>query len=163
MSVELQTPSKVAASALSSISLNASKSVTPASDVMAKLKAKAAEAQAAKPVVEEVKVDAIEECRTRFVGDLECEEKDEPLLQESNSRFVLFPIKYREVSEFSRIQRFYLPLADSFRSGKCTSRPRLRSGLPRRLTSPRTCTTGRTSSTTTSVTSLSTSLPSSLL
>ncbi|KAI9636000.1 ribonucleotide reductase [Dioszegia hungarica] len=98
MSTEFETPSKVAASALSTISLNTVKDVTPASDVLAKLKAAAAEAQAAKPVVEEVKVaEPLEEYRTRFVGDLECEEKDEPLLQESNSRFVLFPIKYREI------------------------------------------------------------------
>lgn len=97
MSVELQTPSKVAASALSSISLNTTKEA-PASNALAKLKAAAAEAQAAKPVVEEVKVETVEEFRSRFVGDLECEEKDEPLLQETNSRFVLFPIKYREVS-----------------------------------------------------------------
>lgn len=104
MSTEFETPSKVAASALSTISLNTVKDVTPASDVLAKLKAAAAEAQAAKPVVEEVKVaEPLEEYRTRFVGDLECEEKDEPLLQESNSRFVLFPIKYREVSQLFRV------------------------------------------------------------
>lgn len=99
MSAEIQTPSKVAASALSTISLNTtSKPVTPAADVLAKLKAAAAEAQAAKPAVEELKLEPVEEYRTRFVGDLQCEEKDEPLLQESSSRFVLFPIKYREVS-----------------------------------------------------------------
>ncbi len=141
MSTEIQTPSKVAASALSTISLNASKSVTPAGDVLAKLKAAAAEAQAAKPVVEELKVEPIEEYRTRFVGDLQCEEKDEPLLQESSSRFVLFPIKYREVS----LTRLNVDVADMTRSGKCTSRLKPPSGHPRRSTSPPISTTGRTS------------------
>jgi ribonucleoside-diphosphate reductase subunit M2 len=49
------------------------------------------------PETAEVEVDS----RQRFVGDVNCEEKDEPLLQESTSRFVLFPIKYREVSTVS--------------------------------------------------------------
>lgn len=44
-----------------------------------------------------VEGEELEEYRTKFVGE-DIEEKDEPLLKESNSRFVLFPIKYREVS-----------------------------------------------------------------
>lgn len=32
------------------------------------------------------------------------EEEDEEILKESNSRFVLFPIKYREVSYHSRVR-----------------------------------------------------------
>ncbi|KAF9061015.1 ribonucleotide reductase small subunit [Rhodocollybia butyracea] len=33
----------------------------------------------------------------RFVGDIHCQEHDEPLLQESVNRFVLFPIKFPEI------------------------------------------------------------------
>jgi ribonucleoside-diphosphate reductase subunit M2 len=110
MSVLPETPSKVAAAALSTIDLNSK----PTTDIMAKLKAAAAEARAAgvkaadvavavantpKPAQGE-EVEEIEEYRTRFVGDLNGEEKDEPLLQETTARFVLFPIKYREVGHF---------------------------------------------------------------
>lgn len=92
------TPSKVAASALENVNLN-----TPVkTDVMAKLKAAAA-AEAGVKDVKEVEETAEEkpteaELRKRFVGDIFCEEKDEPLLKESTDRFVLFPIKFREVS-----------------------------------------------------------------
>lgn len=41
---------------------------------------------------------AIEDYRLRFVGDVDLDEKDEPLLKESRRRFVLFPIQYHEVS-----------------------------------------------------------------
>ena len=93
------TPSKVAAAALSHINLNTSK---PAEHtLMAKLKASAADTPV--KVAVEVKTAAaeteVEAWRKRFVGDIECDEKDEPLLQETTSRFVLFPIKYREVSD----------------------------------------------------------------
>ena len=108
----VETPSKVAAAALNKMDLNVP--TKPTTDVMAKLKAAAAEAHAAgikpaelavavKPTTKldaqpEAQVEELEEFRTRFVGDLACEEKDEPLLQETTARFVLFPIKYREVS-----------------------------------------------------------------
>jgi ribonucleoside-diphosphate reductase subunit M2 len=39
----------------------------------------------------------IEDYRLRFVGDVDLDEKDEPLLKESRRRFVLFPIQYHEV------------------------------------------------------------------
>lgn len=39
----------------------------------------------------------VEDYRQRFVGDVELDEKDEPLLKESKRRFVLFPIQYNEV------------------------------------------------------------------
>lgn len=39
----------------------------------------------------------VEAYRTRFVGDIDLDEKDEPLLKETNRRFVLFPIQYHEV------------------------------------------------------------------
>lgn len=91
----VETPSKVAASALSVMDLNtAAKKEAGAPTMLEKLKA----AGETKPVVEQTKEEEVEEYRKRFVGDLDCEEKDEPLLQESNARFVLFPIKYREVS-----------------------------------------------------------------
>lgn len=35
--------------------------------------------------------------RLCFVGDVDLDEKDEPLLKESKRRFVLFPIQYNEV------------------------------------------------------------------
>ncbi|ORX33555.1 ribonucleoside-diphosphate reductase [Kockovaella imperatae] len=105
------TPSKVAAAALSHINLNTTNPANKPAEhtLMAKLKAAAAEVQAkaevksvaatatAVNVTETEGSEEVEEYRTRFVGDLECEEKDEPLLQETTSRFVLFPIKYREI------------------------------------------------------------------
>ncbi|KAG8830399.1 Ribonucleotide-diphosphate reductase (RNR), small subunit [Serendipita sp. 399] len=39
----------------------------------------------------------LEEYRKRFVGDVDLDEKDEPLLKESQRRFVLFPIQYHEI------------------------------------------------------------------
>lgn len=41
--------------------------------------------------------DSVEEYRTRFVGEVDLDEKDEPLLKASSRRFVLFPIQYHEV------------------------------------------------------------------
>lgn len=35
--------------------------------------------------------------RARFVGNVDLDEKDEPLLKESHRRFVLFPIQFHEV------------------------------------------------------------------
>ncbi|KAK1236726.1 Ribonucleotide-diphosphate reductase (RNR), small subunit [Marasmius sp. AFHP31] len=39
----------------------------------------------------------LEELRKRFVGDIELPESEEPLLQETKRRFVLFPIQYPEI------------------------------------------------------------------
>lgn len=41
----------------------------------------------------------------KYVGDVDLDEKDEPLLKESKRRFVLFPIQYKEVcaSYFQRV------------------------------------------------------------
>ncbi|RXK37299.1 ribonucleoside-diphosphate reductase subunit M2 [Tremella mesenterica] len=94
----VETPSKAAAAALSSIDLNSVKS----KDLLSKLKAVE---QPTKHVVLDPKSiststpveEPVEDVRQRFVGDLDCEEKDEPLLKETTSRFVLFPIKYREI------------------------------------------------------------------
>ncbi|KZT62919.1 putative small subunit of ribonucleotide reductase [Calocera cornea HHB12733] len=82
------TPSKKAAAQLESLSI-----VTPTKDKAFMEKLKAAGAPAEKPQEEE----PIEEYRLRFVGDLECEEKDEPLLKSTQRRFVLFPIQYHEI------------------------------------------------------------------
>jgi ribonucleoside-diphosphate reductase subunit M2 len=42
--------------------------------------------------------------RDRFVGNLDITcDADEPLLKETGNRFVLFPIKYHEVSNSSRV------------------------------------------------------------
>jgi len=93
----VETPSKAAAAALSIIDLNAPKPKPADSSLLAKLKAVAAEAPVKPFVVEQAKGE-VEEYRKRFVGDLNCTEKDEPLLKETTSRFVIFPINYREVS-----------------------------------------------------------------
>lgn len=79
----------------------------------------------------------IEDYRLRFVGDVDLDEKDEPLLKESRRRFVLFPIQYHEVS----LRLGYLVFVCSalvVRSGKCTRRLRPRSGPPRKWICPRT-------------------------
>lgn len=68
MSAVLETPSKAAASALSSIDLSSPANLAP------KL------ADSAKQVV--VKPTR-EELEARFVGDIDCEEEDEPILQET--------------------------------------------------------------------------------
>lgn len=41
--------------------------------------------------------ESLDPSRLRFVGDVDLDEKDEPLLKESKRRFVLFPIQYNEV------------------------------------------------------------------
>lgn len=145
----VETPSKVAASAFANIDLNTTKKASEAA-LLSKLQAAAPE-------------DDVEEYRKRFVGDLDCEEKDEPLLKETNARFVLFPIKYHEVS-LQVVLHVYASMDANIgrRFGKCTRRLRPLSGLLKRSTLPPIFTTGRTSSTTTSDTSLSTSLHSLL-
>lgn len=112
----LVTPSKAAAAALENFSMN-----EQPTDMLSKLKAVAAKeagvdtngkplakeetpaaaAKEATPAADEedcYKPDYDAPLSKRYVGDLECEESDEPLLKESTDRFVLFPIKYREVS-----------------------------------------------------------------
>lgn len=157
----VETPSKVAASAFANIDLNTTKKASEAT-LLSKLQA----AAPTKPVVEEAQAapeDDVEEYRKRFVGDLDCEEKDEPLLKETNARFVLFPIKYHEVS-LQVVLHVYASMDANIgrRFGKCTRRLRPLSGLLKRSTLPPIFTTGRTSSTTMSDTSLSTFLHSLL-
>jgi ribonucleoside-diphosphate reductase subunit M2 len=64
----------------------------------ASVAALATEMDAKKPIVEEVK--KVEEPKPAVVSGIKPEEADEPLLQENPNRFVLFPIKYHEVSFF---------------------------------------------------------------
>ena len=75
-------------------------------------------------------------------------EAHEPLLQENPNRFVLFPIKYHEVrvSHASRVKCFRLSRANlpRHRSGACTRKPKLLSGLPKKLISPKISMTGTT-------------------
>jgi ribonucleoside-diphosphate reductase subunit M2 len=101
MSTEFETPSKPLANGLSSIDIaNDSKSSSAA--LNSKLQASAGKTD--EPVDEKVaavETEALEESRTQFVGEVDLPESEEPLLKESKSRFVLFPIKYREVSFLS--------------------------------------------------------------
>ena len=85
------TPTSKAAHGLADLAL-----VTPVKqDLVHKLKAaNDASQQQQQPQEEE----PIEDYRLRFVGDVDLDEKDEPLLKESQRRFVLFPIQYHEVS-----------------------------------------------------------------
>lgn len=88
MSAMLATPTSKTANGLADLAL-----ITPTKathDLMSKLTAK----QNASSEPEE---EPIEEWRQRFVGDVDLDEKDEPLLKESQRRFVLFPIQYHEV------------------------------------------------------------------
>lgn len=49
-----------------------------------------------KPIIEEVKVQEVK--KVTVAPTIKPEEADEPLLQENPNRFVVFPIKYHEVS-----------------------------------------------------------------
>ncbi|OJA17025.1 hypothetical protein AZE42_00563 [Rhizopogon vesiculosus] len=95
------TPSKKAAAALAAFSLasptkpsqndtlpvidDRKRSVSPDSE-----KAEGSELQ-------DEDADNLDELRTKFVGDIELPESEEPLLKESKRRFVLFPIQYHEI------------------------------------------------------------------
>ena len=83
-----ETPSKKAAASFDDLTLDS----PIKSSTLDKLIA--ARAEEDKEVVGE---GPLEEYRSRFVGDVDLDEKDEPLLKESQRRFVLFPIQYREV------------------------------------------------------------------
>lgn len=62
---------------------------------------------------------------------------DEPILRENKNRFVLFPIKYNDVSPDHPVLSYHisriLTSSHGCRSGKCIRKPRPPSGLPRRL------------------------------
>lgn len=65
------------------------------------------EAKPKELVKEEVKA---EEVKTVAAPTIKSFEADEPLLQENPQRFVLFPIKYHEVSDIAKIWSFGLAL-----------------------------------------------------
>lgn len=101
MSTSFETPSKRTAASLEKMALSSpSKATTVASTsksaTMTPLEKFIAENSA--PEAEEEVEEPVEDYRRRFVGDVDLEEKDEPLLKASSRRFVLFPIQYHEVS-----------------------------------------------------------------
>ena len=74
-------------------------------------------------------------------------EADEPLLQENPHRFVLFPIKYHEVRVIDALTRRVLLTTCTnmlHRYGRCTRRPKHRSGPPKKSIYRRIYTTGTT-------------------
>ena len=80
-----ETPSKKAAAGLENLALvTPVKLFKPTEDAPAKIDVS-------------VEEESVEDYRLRFVGDVDLDEKDEPLLKESKRRFVLFPIQYHEV------------------------------------------------------------------
>jgi len=84
----VSTPSKKAAASMKVMTLESP--VKPAK----KLPALVFEEEEAEEASE---VDKVEALRTRFVGDVEITEDQEPLLVQSKRRFVLFPIRYPEI------------------------------------------------------------------
>ncbi|KAF9793015.1 ribonucleotide reductase small subunit [Thelephora terrestris] len=83
----VSTPSKKAAAAIKAMSLENPIEPTKRSPALV------FEEEEAEVVPE---VDELEDLRTRFVGDIEITEDQEPLLIETKRRFVLFPIQYHE-------------------------------------------------------------------
>lgn len=91
-SLEFETPSKVTANALSSLDLTKPESINDKlglpTNALRKEHKKATE-------VDQTVTDG----RDRFVGNLDIKsDADEPILKPTDNRFVLFPIKYHEVS-----------------------------------------------------------------
>lgn len=104
----LETPSKKVASGLAGIDVNA----TPSKKSAAKLNLAEADDDFSEPafLTKGKKVDASKPPATsdvsakeddvhgKFVGEVDLPEEEEPLLVESKRRFVLFPIRFHEVS-----------------------------------------------------------------
>ncbi|KAH8825075.1 ribonucleotide reductase small subunit [Flagelloscypha sp. PMI_526] len=78
------TPSKKAAAALEKFSLN-----TPLKKI--------GEVEDRRDIVLPGSLGDLDDLRTRFVGEVDLLEAEEPLLKESKRRFVLFPIQYHEI------------------------------------------------------------------
>lgn len=92
----LDTPSKPLAAGLGALDLT-----KPKNPFHAEESAAASTKVHVAPVDDELKLAG----RDRFVGNPDIlSDKDEPLLKESAQRFVLFPIKYHEVSASSRVR-----------------------------------------------------------
>lgn len=81
----------------------------------------------------------IRETEMEFISEFKRKEKNgflipEPLLIEDKARFVLFPIKHTDVrSNYFKFLNLNLPLILLYRYGICTRKPRLHSGLRKRL------------------------------
>lgn len=118
MSLEFETPSKPLANTLSHIGLASPETKVSSANLTSKLAAAAAKADSKSTDVKkdataettaetkdlsEIEAQPLEEYRTKFVGEVDLPESEEPLLKETKSRFVLFPIKYREVSMSSSL------------------------------------------------------------
>lgn len=109
MSAVTETPSKGAARVFQGMDINASPVSKPDFSKSAEVASiKKTELDNATPV--DKKDEKKDECAVtlrprpprKYVGDLTIKsDADEPLLQESGQRFVLFPIKYHEVSNIS--------------------------------------------------------------
>ena len=107
MSVALETPSKAAAVALAQLDVKGD--LTPAKSLLSKMQATMDSDSDAAKVDNRVHAQITMESgkkiqhastapRGKFVGDLSItDDSQEPLLQETEQRFVLFPIKYHEV------------------------------------------------------------------
>lgn len=81
--------------------------------------------------------DAVEEAKNAVAPTLKPSEASEPLLRENPNRFVLFPIKYNEVRFLTRlgldaVSSCPCVLMLACRYGRCTRRPRPRSGRQKR-------------------------------
>lgn len=82
----LETPSKKVAAELAKVDMNKS------------IDAKKVNGDAGKKAIAEADAAADDEAEHgKFVGEVDLPEEEEPLLVESNRRFVLFPIRYHEV------------------------------------------------------------------
>lgn len=95
-----ETPSKKVAASFAEIDVNATPSKPKGVD--ADDFAEPPFLSKGKPVVVEKKADepqhAADALHGKFVGEVDLPEEEEPLLVESSRRFVLFPIRYHEVS-----------------------------------------------------------------
>lgn len=108
----LETPSKKVAAGLAGIDVNA----TPSKKNAAKLNLAEDDFSAPAFLTKGKKADATTDAVTetddvhgKFVGEVDLPEEEEPLLVESNRRFVLFPIRYHEVSFETHTGRNALP------------------------------------------------------
>ncbi|KAG8865345.1 Ribonucleotide-diphosphate reductase (RNR), small subunit [Tulasnella sp. 330] len=84
-----ETPSKKAAAAIDAMSLK-----TPIKSIDF---SKSLQEEEKEPVEAELPVVKARDITRRYVGEVDLDEKDEPLLKESKRRFVLFPIQYKEI------------------------------------------------------------------
>lgn len=132
-----ETPSKVAAAQLDQLDLSKPVGASLTDKLHAAKEAAPAEAPVAlrkerksAQLVDDRKTDG----RDRFVGNpaITCD-ADEPILKESGSRFVLFPIQYHEVRRQSPPRLEFAPLPRRVVVGSCDQADPLRALSHRRL------------------------------